>query len=206
MGNKNEDSNMVTQEVWVSAAARFISSGVLTTNQVDIGQALSPEVLRTAGAVSLEWSKLDYVMRVACKRLEHVDMTSEDGRKIMAISGHGEIVCRLCKAVAACSRLNDESKRSLNELIATIGKGRNDGLYGRRNLTLHSWWATNEQDAWLGRRVGTKEWCKPVQVSDGALKELPGKTRKAWEELLDLTKALLDATEQDSQQEANTHG
>lgn len=206
MGNKNEDRNMVTPKFPISTAASYSSSGVLTTNQVDIGQALSPEVLQTAGAVSLEWSKLDYVMRIACKRLEDVGMTSEDGRRIMAISGHGEIVRRLCKAIAECDQIDGTAKKSLNDLITTIGKGRNDGLYGRRNQVLHSWWATNEQDAWLGRRVGTDEWCTLVRVAKQDLEQLTENIRNTWEELLDLTKPLLDVSERDSQQETRPNG
>jgi hypothetical protein len=126
------------------------------------------------GELTVAWSALDYVLRVALKRLEGLSMqapkTPAEKKRIDVIFGrltHGNLIDDLKKAVAATPVAR------LDPLIDAIGKCRaGKGLYARRNQIIHALWAKTPDGQEFQQRIGAKDWKTPLQITGPVIEQV----------------------------------
>lgn len=144
--------------------------------------------------VTIAWSRLDYVLRIALKRIRDVGMDSGVGKAIFEKKSHGCVVDEIKDEIKAeCksnSKLDKYSRNEIEKLVDSVRASRDDSIYGRRNGVIHSlWWATSD-GTWLAYRVGGKDsTSKKVTEEDldGIVKDID---RVAYQ-LLNLTDRLV---------------
>jgi hypothetical protein len=183
---KDNSSSIFAPTVSVSAAT------AVGTTFICLGEALPAECEQQFGRLNMEWGSLDYVMRIACKRLEGVSIESDKGQKIMQCANHGAIVNWLKTAIDGHKHIDDVARRRLKEIVDKIGTERNAGLYGERNKILHSFLTFSPEGQLVRQRVGTHEWRQPVAVAQEEFSKLYDDIREVWPGLLRLTEPLLN--------------
>jgi hypothetical protein len=141
---EDDISSAFSPSVEVSAAAQT------ETRLIHLGDSLPSEYEAHFGRLNIEWGSLDYAIRLACKRIEGLGLETDEGRKIMELWLHKDILDRLKKAAESDTRLNKSVQSELANLIGRIGTRKDKGhLYDRRDMILHSFWAVSPE-VWQG--------------------------------------------------------
>ena len=152
------------------------------STNTDLASPIPDDVLRQVGKVTAEWTKLDYVLRIVCKRLERVTLSSVRGKEILDLPSHRKVVKAIKEALNSSSANN---KEKILEAIDKIGTGRNENLYGKRNKIIHGlFYNTNDGSAFT-IRVGEPA-DKPEAINPSDIDALVSDLCKTWEDLLKL--------------------
>jgi hypothetical protein len=142
------------------------------------------------GHLTAAWSTLDYILRLALKRLEGISMNAPkspaEKDRIDDIFGgltHGQLITELKKAVAA------KPVAGLETLIDHIGASRSGpGLYARRNTIVHAIWAVTPDGKAFQQRIGAKDWRQALQIKNSDIDVLIGDIRKTMGKIHSLTR------------------
>jgi hypothetical protein len=152
--------------------------------------AMQKDLYTKLGELTAAWSTLDYVLRLAIKRLEGISMNAPQSpaekQRIDVIFGglnHTQLIAELKKALAA------KPVAGLDALIDQIGASRSGpGLYARRNTIVHALWAVTSDGKAFQQRIGAKDWRQAMRIKNSDIEVLIGDIRKTMEEIDRLTR------------------
>lgn len=180
-----------------TTAATGDAWSVLSVTPVD---SIAEDIAEGVGRVALAWSAIDHVLRVVLARLENRAPATPAWRRIHGfedaapaideldkrIRSHGQLMCRLRKAVARHHELGAEVEKALD----CIGMDRfGVGLYARRNEVVHAAMAHSPGGQALAARVGAGEWTAAgAAVLDPV--SLNALAQKLWDQALRLAGAV----------------
>jgi len=125
---------------------------------VDLFEDVGPEVTAAFGRVTLAWSRLDYMLRIATKRLLRQSVLDAD---VMSETSHNKM---LEKFQSALNETQDADPRlhKVNETVGTSGCG----LYDKRNKINHAICFRPAGGALESQRVGKPAQSGVVSVSE----------------------------------------
>lgn len=139
------------------------------------------EIYVAIGRLNAAWASLDYIMRLALKRIRGVGINSPEADNIFGSRNHAEVIGFLLAEYAGDQAVLDELRK--------IGKSK-DGpeYYGRRNNYIHALWAQDNKGQSIFQRIGAGDWRKPVDLSADEIDALISDIEKTAFEIERLTK------------------
>ena len=133
------------------------------------------------GRLNASWNTLDYILRLALKRIRGVSINSEEADKIFR-QPHGTLIDKLLSEYSG--------NQDVVEEINKVGRSRDGSeFYGQRNKYFHAVWAIDSTGQEVYQRVGGNDWRTSVNFEISEIMNLISDIERTAFKIEQLTKS-----------------